>query len=179
MKKSKKKEREREYERLVEQESLILEATEMLSELIEESGENRKALAEKLGRSKGFVTQILSGDRNMTLRTLADFAFALEHRVKVKAAPLVEQGDGGEALGSEGRVMARVFPAAEERIDRPSERQAGENPRRPVAAEGVGHYGNTVYARYLNARAEGDWGEKLIWESAPTETSMGMERVAG
>ena len=108
MTKKMKKGKECEYERLVEQETLIFEATELISELIEESGENRKELAEKLGRSKGFVTQILAGDRNMTLRTLADFAFALEHRVKVKAAPLVESGDGGEAVGEHGPAMAHV-----------------------------------------------------------------------
>ena len=80
----------REYLRLVEQETLIFEATEMLSELMEGDGVSRKELAEKLGRSKAFVTQILAGDRNMTLRTLSGFAFALGYRVKVVAEPLAE-----------------------------------------------------------------------------------------
>jgi len=167
--KKSKQERERDYERLVEQESLILEATEMISELIEESGENRKGLAEKLGRTKGFVTQILSGDRNMTLRTLSDFAFALEHRVKMKAAPLIEQGDGGEALGDAGRVEARVFPSASEQLERFS-RQADENPRQLVAAEGSA--GPAAEARhYLNARA----GEPMYSPKAEIE----MEALCG
>jgi antitoxin component HigA of HigAB toxin-antitoxin module len=46
--------------------TLNLETTELIEELLELTGVNRKGLAERLGRSKGFVTQILSGDRNMT-----------------------------------------------------------------------------------------------------------------
>jgi antitoxin component HigA of HigAB toxin-antitoxin module len=178
MKMKRSKTKEREYQRLVEQESLILEATEMISGLIEESGENRKGLAEKLGRTKGFVTQILSGDRNMTLRTLADFAFALEHRVKMKPVPLVEHGDGGEAAGGEGRAVARVFPGGA-LIERSGPGQAGETPRRPLAAEGEGSAaGGSTYGRYMNAQADGDWGEKLIWENA-VGASTGMAKVAG
>lgn len=72
------------FKRLVAQETLILEATELIAELIEQSGMKRKDLAKKLGRSKGFVTQVLSGDRNMTLRTLADFAYALGQKLEVR-----------------------------------------------------------------------------------------------
>lgn len=86
------------YQWLAEQEALIFEATEMLSELMEDDGVNRKELAEKLCRSKAFVTQVLAGDRNMTLRTLSDFAFALGCRVEVSAVPLErrEQRDPGQ-----------------------------------------------------------------------------------
>jgi transcriptional regulator with XRE-family HTH domain len=173
--KKSKQEKDRGYERLVEQESLILEATEMISELIQESGENRKELAEKLGRTKGFVTQILSGDRNMTLRTLSDFAFALEHRVKMKAAPLIEQGDGGEALGGTERVEARIFPSASEQLERFST-QADEKPRRPEAAE-VSSAVTVEARRYLNARS----GEPMYSPKAEIEmeTSSGMEKVLG
>lgn len=92
MKKSK-KEKDRDYRRLVEQETLILRATEIISELIEENGGTRKDLAEKLERSKGFVTQILSGKRNMTLRTLADFAFALDHEIEIRVNPLDDKSN--------------------------------------------------------------------------------------
>jgi antitoxin component HigA of HigAB toxin-antitoxin module len=171
-KKTKTREKEREYQRLVEQETLIFEATELLSELIEESGENRKELAGKLGRSKGFVTQILAGDRNMTLRTLADFAFALEHRVKVAAAPLVEHGDGGEAVGVQGPVVARVFAGAGELLAQPERDEAGDDPRRPLAAEGAGLYASGGYTTYVNALAGSERAELLLWNTvqpAPVE----------
>jgi antitoxin component HigA of HigAB toxin-antitoxin module len=145
----KRKENEREYERLVEQETLIFEATELISELIEEYGVSRKELAEKLGRSKGFVTQVLSGDRNMTLRTLADFAFALEHRVNVAAAPLVESGHGGEAVDEGERVMARVRAGVGELLVTPPPLDETDAPRRPLAAEAEvllsGSYAHIAY----------------------------------
>src|SRR5215470_910436 len=133
-KKSKRKGKELEYKRLVEQETLIFEATEMIAELLESEDVSRKELADRLDRSKGFVTQILSGDRNMTLRTLADFAFAFERRVKLAATPLVESGDGGEAVSGQGRAMARVYPGVG---DLPSpHNKVDESPRRPEAVEG-------------------------------------------
>jgi len=77
-----------EYQRLVEQETLIADAGEILCELLEAQGIERKELARRLGKTKGFVTQVLSGERNMTLRTLADLAFALDHRFELRFAPL-------------------------------------------------------------------------------------------
>jgi len=167
--------KESDYQRLVEQETLIFGATELLSELIEEGKLSRKELAEKMGRSKGFVTQILAGDRNMTLRTLADFAYALEHRVKVKAAPLVESGDGGECVGIEDRAIAHVRAGAGVFIARADQRQASEDPRRPVAAEGAGMLFRCGYlpADRFSSLAPGGSAEMIFepWHSmeAPEE----------
>lgn len=177
MKRSEKKERK--YQRLVEQESLILEATEMISGLIEEGGENRKGLAEKLGRTKGFVTQILSGDRNMTLRTLADFAFALDHRVKMKPVPLVEHGDGGEAAGGEGRTVARVVPGTGALSERSGHEQA-DDPRRPVAAEGAALYPYGSFAdvtSFIATAREEDL--QMGFEAMPASPPAEVETVAG
>ena len=71
--------------RLLREEELILEATEVLAEALEREGINRAELAMRLGRSKAFVSQILAGGRNLTLRTLADVADALQCRVRVLA----------------------------------------------------------------------------------------------
>lgn len=70
-----------EFQRIVEQETLILAATEALCELMEKQGISRADLAREMGKTRGFVTQLLSGERNMTLRTLADCAFALNVRM--------------------------------------------------------------------------------------------------
>ena len=78
----------REYTRLLEQETLIAEATELVSQLLEKEQVNRQDLARRLGKSKGFVSQVLSGERNMTLRTLSDLAFALNHRFELATAEL-------------------------------------------------------------------------------------------
>jgi Helix-turn-helix len=82
-----KKESKESFERLVAQESLILEVTEEICRILEETKTTRQELAKRLGKSKGFITQVLSGERNMTLRTAADLATALDYRLQVKAVP--------------------------------------------------------------------------------------------
>src|ERR1700693_5289014 len=69
--------KETDYERLLAQERLILDATEAIVELLDEQGVSRQELARRLEKSKGFVSQLLSGERNMLLRTLADLGYAL------------------------------------------------------------------------------------------------------
>lgn len=59
-------------------EDLIIDVTEDLLIALEDKGISKAELAKKLNKSKSFVTQTLSGARNMTLRTLADFCYALE-----------------------------------------------------------------------------------------------------
>lgn len=75
------------YERLLAQERLILEATETIVGLLEEQGVSRQELANRLGKTKGFISQILSGERNMTLRTLADLGQALGRRFSLIPIP--------------------------------------------------------------------------------------------
>lgn len=174
----KRKENQREYERLVEQETLIFEATELISELIEEYGVSRKELAEKLGRSKGFVTQVLSGDRNMTLRTLSDFAFALEHRVNVAAAPLFESGHGGEAVDEEERVTPRVRAGVGELFVAPTPSHQTDAPRRSEAAEGTilvyGSYAQITHVGTLMGRES-----EPNWADAPQTDALHELELAG
>jgi transcriptional regulator with XRE-family HTH domain len=73
-----------ERQRIYAQEDLILQAGEMIHAAMERRGVNRARLAERLGCSAPHVTQILSGERNMTLRRLADIAHALGYRVELK-----------------------------------------------------------------------------------------------
>lgn len=72
------------YKKLVAQETLILEATEAICEVLEASGVTRKELGERLGCGKSHVTQLLSGERNLTLRTFADIAGALDRKVVLR-----------------------------------------------------------------------------------------------
>lgn len=72
-----------ENRRLLRQEDLILEMTELLSAAMEDERITKSELAKRLGKTKGFVTQVLSGNRNLTLRTIADIADALGFRVRV------------------------------------------------------------------------------------------------
>lgn len=69
--------------RLLREEELILDVTEAVSAAMQEAGISKAQLAKRMGRTKGFITQLLSGGRNLTLRTLADLADALESRVTI------------------------------------------------------------------------------------------------
>lgn len=71
-----------------EQERLVLEAIEKVGEAMEEANVSKAELARRLGTSRANVTALLSGRRNMTLRTLADLASALGQRVAITLEPL-------------------------------------------------------------------------------------------
>lgn len=55
----------------------IMHVTESICEILEENNIERQALAKKMNKSKGFISQILNGSRNMTLGTLAEIAHVL------------------------------------------------------------------------------------------------------
>lgn len=73
-----------EYERMLAQERLILDATETIIGLLEDQAVSRQELANRIGKSKSHVSRILSGDRNMTLRTLADLGCVLGHEFSIE-----------------------------------------------------------------------------------------------
>ncbi len=74
---------DRQNRRLFEQERLILGITEAICALMNERGFTRAELAQRLGCSPSNVSQILDGDNNFTVRTIADCLFALDARLTV------------------------------------------------------------------------------------------------
>lgn len=87
-----------ESRRLYEEERLILWATEAVAEAMARSGFTRAQLAEALGTSRPNVTQLLSGSRNMTLRTLAAVAHACGARADIRLEPLTDWKPGGSRI---------------------------------------------------------------------------------
>ena len=73
-----------EAKRLYAQESLITNTSEDFLEVMESLKVKKSELAKLIGKSKSFVTQSLNGTRNLTLRTLADMAYALGGKVIIK-----------------------------------------------------------------------------------------------
>lgn len=69
--------------RLLCEEGLILDVTEAVSSMMQDEDISKTELAKRMGRTKGFITQLLSGDRNLTLRTLAGVADALGSHVTI------------------------------------------------------------------------------------------------
>lgn len=71
-----------ERKRIYAQECLIVIVAERISLLMQRQDMSKADLAKKLGCSKAHVTGLLSGSRNMTLRTIADIAGVLGCRVE-------------------------------------------------------------------------------------------------
>lgn len=69
--------------RLLREEELIVEVAEALSKVMEEESMTKTELARRLGKTKGFISQLLGGGRNLTLRTIADVADTLGCHVQV------------------------------------------------------------------------------------------------
>jgi transcriptional regulator with XRE-family HTH domain len=63
--------------RFYERERAIEAVTNRVCELMDEQGVNRTELARRLGKSNGWITQLLDGEKNKTVRTLSDVFVAL------------------------------------------------------------------------------------------------------
>lgn len=62
--------------RMYTSDALLLNASHAVITAMEIAGLNRAQLSQKIGKSKSFVSQVLSGNRNVTLKTLADLLWA-------------------------------------------------------------------------------------------------------
>ena len=54
------------------QERSILDTTELICDVMQKSGVTRADLADLLGKTRGYVSQLLDGTANMTVRTISD-----------------------------------------------------------------------------------------------------------
>lgn len=71
-------------ERAYAREELVFNVTEDLLVMLEDLNVSKAELAKRLGKSKSYVTQMLSGSRNMTLGSLSDICFALGFKPEIK-----------------------------------------------------------------------------------------------
>jgi len=76
-----------EFRRLLAVEALVAEASEVIAKLMAEQNVSKADLARRLNKSRAWVTQLLSGKTNMTVRTLADVMYTLDAEVKLQAQP--------------------------------------------------------------------------------------------
>lgn len=71
-----------------QRERLVLEVTELICMTMREKSLTRNQLAEKLGKSKSYITQLLDGRTNMTLATIANVMLALDACLEVDVKPI-------------------------------------------------------------------------------------------
>jgi transcriptional regulator with XRE-family HTH domain len=78
-----------------QQERVIFEVTERLCELMEDAGVSRSELSSRLGKSRAFVTKVLRGDANLTLKTVSDLYLALGRQFEPYDRPINTINDAG------------------------------------------------------------------------------------
>lgn len=85
--------KDKEFRRLYEIERAKVALAQRIAEMREEKHLNQKALAQKLGVSQQFVSQIETGEgRNLTLDTLIRIAGSLGHKVRISFPKSVGSG---------------------------------------------------------------------------------------
>lgn len=72
-----------EFAKYDRQQELIVDVTEAIYKMMASKGITKADLARKSGLSKSRITKLLNGSANMTLRSIADIAFALGVKPKV------------------------------------------------------------------------------------------------
>ena len=98
---------------LFQQERLILDITELMQKALRASGMRRIDLAKKLGVSRGRISQILSGEGNLTIRTIADVFTAMGRHLSTAIEDLaVERNNWYEVTCSEVVRLQRPWMIA-------------------------------------------------------------------
>lgn len=84
--------------KLYQEERLMVEVTELICRELKKQNLRRSELADKLGKSKGRISQYLDGERNLTLRTVADIFTALGFSLRVDVEPINSRCDEQEPI---------------------------------------------------------------------------------
>jgi hypothetical protein len=98
--------------RRYQQERAIESVTALIQRLMAHENVSRADLARKLDKSPGWITQLLDGERNKTVRTLSDVFWALGQSLAFGATPLSEERGPAMALGCQrlhGRASATYY----------------------------------------------------------------------
>lgn len=91
-------------ERAFAREELLYNVTEDILVALEDLGVSKKELADRLGKSRAYVSQLLSGTRNMTFGSFSDICYAIGYKpvvglefdsskgssIEIKSAPRIK-----------------------------------------------------------------------------------------
>ena len=82
------KEEKAKFETEVAGDRAILDASELLHSVMKQRGFNQKQLAEILGVTKGYMSRLLSGSENLSVKNVAMVLHALGYSYKQVISPL-------------------------------------------------------------------------------------------
>lgn len=123
--------------RLLVQEQTIVELTIEVCRLMERQGVSKSELARRMGRTKGQISQMLSGGRNLTIRSLSDLLLALGRRLEPKTRDANEPPRRYFSLSADGdwhEGPATTWGAGEEGGEPPSLQEGSASPPHPSLA---------------------------------------------
>ena len=75
------------YRRAYAIESAMADAAETVARAMADKNMKKADLARELGRSRAWVTQLLNGSQNATIRTLAEVLYELNAKLVIEAIP--------------------------------------------------------------------------------------------
>ncbi len=105
-------------------ECVLIAATERICELMDKHDISRAELARRLGKSRAYVTRMLNGQPNMTLKTLTQIAVALGEGIDLFVPSSVH----------EDRARAMAAREEQQRRHRDAARAVRRTPRRKASA---------------------------------------------
>ncbi len=118
-----------ESKRILEQERLLLEITETIAILMEENKITRSELANRIGSSPAYITKMLRGDNNFTLRKLSDVFYALGQSAHMLL------GEIGDSVQIPTSQALQLIPIGEWSL--PKEKSLRENWNHKASAESI------------------------------------------
>jgi transcriptional regulator with XRE-family HTH domain len=95
-----------EYKKLYAVEGLIADTAQLIWDLLERGNLKQADLARKLNKTPAFVSQLLNGKANMTVRTLAEVVYALGATVTISAHG--ESKSACDAVGDSQMQICRI-----------------------------------------------------------------------
>lgn len=113
----------------LEAELLHLKFVSVIEELMEKERMSRTELAERLGTSNGYITQLFTGDKLFNIKTLAKLQQALDLNFKIEA----ERKRPNFVMVNNSRFKRRFTADFVKRKGKDSKYQAGEPQRTLVA----------------------------------------------
>ena len=93
--------------RVWQQERAIFEITERICELMAKQGISRADLAGRLCTTRGYISQLLDGTRNMTIRTVSDVYFALDRQFHAEDRA-INVRNGVEPVEQASKAIGRI-----------------------------------------------------------------------
>jgi transcriptional regulator with XRE-family HTH domain len=110
-------------------EGVLLAATERICELMDKHEISRAELARRLGKSRAYVTRMLNGQPNMTLKTLTQIAVALGEGIDLFVPSSVREERARAQAAHEAqqrRAVQRAKPSPRRKppITRPTHKAA-------------------------------------------------------